>query len=41
MADIEVREQGMRVIASPGDRIVIRIPENGTTGYQWQAARRS
>jgi predicted secreted protein len=36
MADIEVREQGTRVTASPGDRIVIRLPENATTGYQWQ-----
>jgi predicted secreted protein len=36
MADIEVREQGTRVMASPGDRIVIRIPENASTGYQWE-----
>lgn len=36
MGDIEVREQGTRVTATPGDRIVIRIPENATTGYQWQ-----
>lgn len=36
MGDIEVREPGTRISASPGDRIVIRIPENATTGYQWQ-----
>jgi predicted secreted protein len=36
LADIEIREKGTRVTASPGDRIVIRLPENATTGYQWQ-----
>lgn len=35
MADIEVRRAGSTVAASPGDRIVIRLPENGGTGYQW------
>jgi inhibitor of cysteine peptidase len=36
VADIEVRDQGAHVTASPGDRIVIRVPENATTGYQWE-----
>ena len=35
MADIEVRMNGQSVIAAPGDRIVVSIPENATTGYQW------
>lgn len=35
MADIEVRMDGATVDAKPGDRVVIRLPENGSTGYQW------
>jgi inhibitor of cysteine peptidase len=35
MREIEVRSSGEQVEASPGDRIVIEIPENATTGYRW------
>lgn len=35
MADIEVVTSGTTVNASPSDRIVIRLEENATTGYQW------
>jgi inhibitor of cysteine peptidase len=35
MADVEVRTHNSSVTVAPGDRIVIRIPENPTTGYQW------
>ena len=35
MADVEVRTNDSSVTLAPGDRIVIRIPENPTTGYQW------
>jgi inhibitor of cysteine peptidase len=35
VADIEIRESGTSVTVSPGDRIVIRVPETPSTGYQW------
>ncbi len=35
MADIEIRENGATVTVRQGDRIVVRIPENATTGYRW------
>ncbi len=35
MADIEIHENGASVTVSQGDRLVIRIPENPTTGYRW------
>ena len=35
MREIEVRSSGERVEVSTGDRIVIQIPENATTGYRW------
>src|SRR5215470_1515920 len=35
MADIEVRTSGSAITMSTADRIVIRLPENATTGYQW------
>ena len=38
MADIEVRTSGASVRASASDRIVIKLPENATTGYQWTLA---
>jgi inhibitor of cysteine peptidase len=38
MADIEVREAGSTVKATAGDRVVVRLPENATTGYQWSVA---
>jgi len=38
MADIEVTASGATVTASPADRIVIRLAENATTGYQWSVA---
>ena len=33
--DVEVREDAANVVVSPGDRVVIRVPENASTGYQW------
>jgi inhibitor of cysteine peptidase len=38
MGEIEVRRSGQEVHASRGDRIVIRVPENPTTGYSWMLA---
>lgn len=35
VTEIEVRSSGEHVAASTGDRIVIQIPENATTGYRW------
>jgi|SRR5690349_5772450 inhibitor of cysteine peptidase len=35
MADVEVRTSGAHIRVSQSDRIVVRIPENATTGYQW------
>jgi inhibitor of cysteine peptidase len=35
MGEIEIRANGEQVEASEGDRIVLRIPENATTGYRW------
>ena len=35
MREIELRSSGEEVEAAPGDRIVIQIPENATTGYRW------
>jgi inhibitor of cysteine peptidase len=35
MTDIEVQATEHPVMAVPGDRIILRIPENATTGYEW------
>ena len=35
MADVEVRTSGAHISVSQSDRIVVRLPENATTGYQW------
>jgi inhibitor of cysteine peptidase len=35
MADVEVRTSGAHIRMSQSDRIVVRLPENATTGYQW------
>jgi inhibitor of cysteine peptidase len=35
LGDIEIRENGANITANQGDRILIRIPENPTTGYRW------
>lgn len=38
MATIEVEvDEGTEVSAVVGDRVVLRLPENATTGYQWSA----
>ncbi len=39
MADIEVRTTGSRITVSAVDRIVVRLPENASTGYQWSIAQ--
>jgi inhibitor of cysteine peptidase len=41
MSDIHVEENGAIVTASPGDRIVVTLPENATTGYQWSIVNQS
>ena len=38
MADVEVRNSGTTVTVSPSDRVVVRIPENATTGYRWSVS---
>ena len=38
MTEIEVQSSGEEIDAAIGDRIVIRIPENATTGYRWVVA---
>jgi inhibitor of cysteine peptidase len=38
VSEIEVRSSGEHVAAATGDRIVIQIPENATTGYRWVVA---
>lgn len=35
MADVEVRTSGAHIRVSQSDRIVVRLQENATTGYQW------
>lgn len=35
MGDIEVRTSGTRITVAASDRIIIRLRENATTGYQW------
>src|SRR5215475_11758974 len=35
MVDIETSTSGATVHATVGDRVIIRIRENATTGYQW------
>jgi predicted secreted protein len=38
MTDIEIRTSGASISASQSDRVVVRLPENSTTGYQWSIA---
>ncbi len=38
MSDIEVRASGERIRSSTADRIIVRLSENATTGYQWSVA---
>jgi inhibitor of cysteine peptidase len=33
---IDARHNGQRVEASPGDSVELVLPENATTGFQWQ-----
>jgi predicted secreted protein len=35
MADVEITENGSTTTVEHGDEIVLRLPENATTGYQW------
>lgn len=35
MADIDVATSGSMVEATVDDQIVVRLPENASTGYQW------
>jgi inhibitor of cysteine peptidase len=36
VADIEVTESSRRLTVREGDRIIVRLRENPSTGYQWQ-----
>jgi inhibitor of cysteine peptidase len=38
MADLELHDRPESLIASPGDRITVHLPENPTTGYRWTAS---
>lgn len=38
MAEIEVRTDGSTVRVSVGDRVIVRLQENPTTGYLWSIA---
>ena len=38
MTDIEIRTSGANITASQSDRVIVRLPENSTTGYQWSTA---
>ncbi len=38
MSDIEVGASGERIRSSAADRIIVRLSENATTGYQWSIA---
>jgi predicted secreted protein len=33
--DVEVRENGATVAVSEGDRLLVRVPEVASAGYQW------
>ncbi|MEU6553778.1 protease inhibitor I42 family protein [Streptomyces sp. NPDC046915] len=35
MGEVHVSAQDEEVRAGPGDDIVVRLPENATTGYRW------
>lgn len=35
MVDIDVRRAGDDVAATLNDRLIVVLPENATTGYQW------
>jgi inhibitor of cysteine peptidase len=37
MAEVEIRESGVRAVVAADDRVIIRLPENATTGYEWTA----
>lgn len=41
MAAIEVTaaDDGRKIAATPGDEIVVVLPENATTGFRWQVDR--
>ena len=36
VVDISTADNGARVEVRPGDAIVLRLPDNPTTGYRWQ-----
>ena len=37
MSEVELVEGAAAVALDPGDVLVVRLPENATTGYQWHA----
>jgi inhibitor of cysteine peptidase len=39
MADVEITENGSTTTVEHGDEIVLRLPENATTGYRWAIDR--
>lgn len=38
MADHRAGESGAEIAAAPGDRIIVELPENASTGYRWAVA---
>jgi predicted secreted protein len=41
MADIEAGASGTTVSISRSDRVVVRLPENASTGYRWSVTELS
>ncbi|MET9021291.1 protease inhibitor I42 family protein [Actinopolymorpha sp. NPDC004070] len=39
IAEIVVTKTGTSTVAAVGDEILVQLPENATTGYQWSVER--
>ncbi|WP_406224106.1 protease inhibitor I42 family protein [Streptomyces canus] len=39
MAEVWVTPQNSEIHVSPGDEVVVRLPQNATTGYLWSVQR--
>jgi predicted secreted protein len=39
MSEVQVRENGATLSISPGERVVVELPEIATAGYQWRVAQ--
>lgn len=38
MSIVEVEAKGSKIVVPVGAEVLVRLPENGTTGYQWTLA---